>query len=44
VDVHLEYAGSGRRATLSAQGAIGEAWLADLKADTSLIPYVTHLT
>jgi tRNA threonylcarbamoyladenosine biosynthesis protein TsaE len=44
LDVHLEYDGSGRRAALSAHGAVGEAWLAHLKADTSLIPYVTHLT
>jgi len=44
VDLHLEYDGTGRRATLSARGGVGEEWLANLKADTSLIPYVSHLT
>jgi tRNA threonylcarbamoyladenosine biosynthesis protein TsaE len=44
VAVHLEYEGAGRRAALSAHGGAGGKWLANLKADTSLIPYVTHLT
>jgi tRNA threonylcarbamoyladenosine biosynthesis protein TsaE len=44
VDLHLEYQGNGRRAALSAQGGVGEEWLANLKADASLIPYVAHLT
>jgi tRNA threonylcarbamoyladenosine biosynthesis protein TsaE len=44
VDLHLEYQGNGRRAALSAQGGVGEEWLANLKADASLIPYVSHLT
>lgn len=44
VDLHLEYDGNGRRAALSARSGLGEVWLAKLKADASLIPYVTHLT
>jgi tRNA threonylcarbamoyladenosine biosynthesis protein TsaE len=44
VAVHLEYEGNARRAALSTHGGVGGKWLANLKADTSLIPYVTHLT
>jgi tRNA threonylcarbamoyladenosine biosynthesis protein TsaE len=44
LDLLLEYDGSGRRASLSGRGSLAESWLSNLKADTSLIPYVTHLT
>jgi tRNA threonylcarbamoyladenosine biosynthesis protein TsaE len=44
MDLHLEYDGNGRRATLCAHGGLGDRWLANLKADTSIIPYVSNLT
>jgi tRNA threonylcarbamoyladenosine biosynthesis protein TsaE len=44
VDLQLEYEGNGRRAALFARSDLGQEWLANLKADASLLPYVTHLT
>lgn len=44
VDLQLQYAGESRVASLSAASAVGDAWLAKLALDTSLVPYVSNLT
>jgi tRNA threonylcarbamoyladenosine biosynthesis protein TsaE len=44
VDLQLRYAGESRVASLSALSAVGDAWLAKLALDTSLVPYVSNLT
>jgi tRNA threonylcarbamoyladenosine biosynthesis protein TsaE len=44
VDLHLQYAGESRVATLRAASAVGDAWLGKLVLDTSLVPYVSNLT
>jgi len=44
VDLQLSYAGNARRARLSAETALGHAWLANLGHDNSLVPYVSNLT
>jgi tRNA threonylcarbamoyladenosine biosynthesis protein TsaE len=44
VNLQLSYAGDARRARLSAETALGHAWLANLGLDNSLAPYVSNLT
>jgi tRNA threonylcarbamoyladenosine biosynthesis protein TsaE len=44
IDLHLEYAGDGRRAALSAAREAGERWLSNLGRDSRLVPYVSNLT
>jgi tRNA threonylcarbamoyladenosine biosynthesis protein TsaE len=44
VDLQLRYAGESRVASLGAVSAVGDAWLAKLGLDTSLVPYVSNLT
>jgi len=44
VDLQLQYAGESRVAKLQAVSAVGDAWLAKLVLDTSLVPYVSNLT
>jgi tRNA threonylcarbamoyladenosine biosynthesis protein TsaE len=44
VDLHLRYAGESRVATLRAVTEVGDAWLAKLALDASLVPYVSNLT
>jgi tRNA threonylcarbamoyladenosine biosynthesis protein TsaE len=44
IDLHLQYAGESRVASLSAVSAVGAVWLAKLALDTSLVPYVSNLT
>jgi len=42
--VKLSYRGDARAARLSAPTARGSKWLFELQHDTSLTPYVTHIT
>ena len=42
--VILSYFGDARTALLAAPTARGREWLAELQRDTSLTPYVSHLT
>ncbi len=42
--LRLVYAGAARVAHLQAATPTGEIWLADLRRDSSLIPYVSNLT
>jgi tRNA threonylcarbamoyladenosine biosynthesis protein TsaE len=44
VDLQLQYAGESRAASLRSMSAVGDAWLAKLALDTSLVPYVSNLT
>ncbi len=44
IDLHLEYTGEGRLATLSAARESGERWLGNLGLDSRLVPYVSNLT
>jgi tRNA threonylcarbamoyladenosine biosynthesis protein TsaE len=44
VDLQLCYAGDARRARLSAETPLGQAWLGNLGRDNSLVPYVSNLT
>jgi tRNA threonylcarbamoyladenosine biosynthesis protein TsaE len=44
VNLQLSYAGDARRARLSAETTLGEAWLGNLGRDNSLVPYVSNLT
>ena len=44
VDLQLQYAGESRIAKFHAASAVGDAWLAKLVLDTSLVPYVSNLT
>jgi tRNA threonylcarbamoyladenosine biosynthesis protein TsaE len=44
VNVQLSYDGDARRARLSAETPLGQAWLGNLGRDNSLVPYVSNLT
>jgi tRNA threonylcarbamoyladenosine biosynthesis protein TsaE len=44
VNLLLCYAGEARRARLSAETPLGQAWLGNLGRDNSLVPYVSNLT
>lgn len=44
LSILLEYAGSGRRATLSSMGAAGGRWLALLASDRRIVSYLSNLT
>jgi tRNA threonylcarbamoyladenosine biosynthesis protein TsaE len=44
MELALDYAGEGRRASLAASTGLGQAWLGKLVLDTSLSPYVSNLT
>jgi tRNA threonylcarbamoyladenosine biosynthesis protein TsaE len=44
LDLTLEYAHSGRRATLRARTALGTEWLDLLRQNASLVSYVSNLT
>ena len=44
VNLQLSYAGDARRACLSAETPLGQAWLGNLARDNSLVPYVSNLT
>lgn len=44
LELTLEYANGGRRATLCAQTALGGEWLRLLRHNSRLVPYVSNLT
>lgn len=44
LELALTFDGAGRRARLGAHGPLGGAWLAELRKDTTLAPYLSNLT
>ncbi len=44
LDITLDYAGEGRRASLVGRTGLGQRWLLTLARDTSLVAYVSNLT
>jgi tRNA threonylcarbamoyladenosine biosynthesis protein TsaE len=44
LELHLEYAGEGRLAALTARRPLGDRWLTNLVQDNRLVPYVSNLT
>ncbi|HVC01663.1 MAG TPA: tRNA (adenosine(37)-N6)-threonylcarbamoyltransferase complex ATPase subunit type 1 TsaE [Steroidobacteraceae bacterium] len=44
LSILLQYAGSGRHATLSSTGATGDRWLALLASDRRIVSYLSNLT